>query len=64
VPGFPRSPPNTSPPQTGQKLRTASPPRAAFDLNCRASPLNRTALLANPKNGMNPDPDAFWQSVQ
>jgi hypothetical protein len=39
-------------------------PLAAFDLNCRGSPLKRTALLGNPMKGMNPEPDALRQSAQ
>jgi hypothetical protein len=61
---WPTSPPNTSPPQIGQKLRTASLPRIDFERNCRGEPLNRSAVLANPMNGMNPEPDALRQSAQ
>jgi len=61
---LPTSPPNTRLPQTGQKLRTASPPVAAFERNCRVSPLKRTALLAKPMKGMKPEPEAFRQSAQ
>lgn len=46
------------------EVRVASPPWAALHTNGRLSPLKQTALLANPMNGMNPEPDAFWQSVQ
>jgi hypothetical protein len=61
---LPTSPPNTRLPQTGQELRTASPPLADLDANCRVGPLNRMLLLANPMQGTNPEPDAFWQSAQ
>src|ERR1700721_830497 len=61
---LPPSPPNTSPPQTGQELRTASLPFAAFEMNCRVWPLKRTALLGNPMKGMNPEPEALRQSAQ
>jgi hypothetical protein len=57
-------PPNTRPPQTRHELRTASLPFAAFVAYCRVRPLKRTALLAKPMNGINPEPDAFWQSEQ
>jgi hypothetical protein len=45
-------------------LRTASVPRNDRDRNCLVSPLKRTAVLANPMNGMNPEPEAFRQSAQ
>jgi hypothetical protein len=61
---LPTTPPNTKLPQTGQELRTASPPFAAFVVYGSVRPLKRTALLAKPMNGINPEPDAFWQSVQ
>jgi hypothetical protein len=35
-----------------------------LDVNIRVSPLNRTALLANPMKGMKPEPDALRQSAQ
>jgi hypothetical protein len=50
--------------QTGQELRTASPPFAAFDVKGLAAPLMRSALPANPMKGMNPEPDALRQSAQ
>jgi hypothetical protein len=51
-------------PQTGHELRTASLPFTAFVAYFRVRPLKRTALLAKPINGVNPEPDAFWQSEQ
>jgi hypothetical protein len=48
----------------GQELRTVSLPLADLDTNLRVSPLKRTALLENPMKGMNPEPDAWRQSLQ
>src|SRR5262249_49011076 len=61
---LPTTPPTTKLPHTGQELRTASPPFAAFVVYCSVRPLKRTALLAKPMNGINAEPDAFWQLVQ
>jgi BON domain len=49
---LPTSPPKTRPPKTGQELRTASLPDAAFDLNCRwISPLkDRTDRMRKQKD--------------
>jgi hypothetical protein len=35
-----------------------------LQVNWRAWPLKRTALLENPMNGTNPEPDALRQSAQ
>jgi hypothetical protein len=61
---LPTSPPKTRLPQTGQELRSASPPFAAFEVNFRVEPLKRIARFAKPMYGTKPDPQAFWQSAQ
>jgi len=47
-----------------QRLRTASPPFAAFERNSRASPVKRTASALKPIKGMKPEPEALRQSAQ
>jgi hypothetical protein len=50
--------------QVAQRLRTASPPFAAFERNSRASPVKRTASALKPMKGTKPEPDALRQSTQ
>jgi len=54
----------TTPPQVGQKLRTASPPCQALATCWRGAPLKRTRSAGKPMKGMKPEPEALRQSAQ